>query len=107
MPSKLPKKLPAQAAEGAARRDSRQTLHRKGGIVHHEVRIEGKLNGFWGAFAAIVFLLLLGVVFVLGLATITVLLWIACGAILLAMISAFFRMFTGTSRRRPPPDSRP
>ena len=84
----------------------RRAVRGRDGVVHHEVRIDGKLTGFWGALAAIMFLILLEVVFVLGLVTITVLLWIACGAVLLAMLAAVLRMLTGTSERRPPPDLR-
>ena len=96
--------MPSKSPQPLTTRPARRAPHRRGDVIHHEVHIEGKLTGFWGAVAAVVFLLLLGVVFLLGLATITVVLWIACGALLLAMVTAVFRALTGTSGARPPRD---
>ena len=97
MSSKRSQPLANRSANGAPRQG--------GDLTHREVRIEGQLNAFWSAVAAIVFLLMLGVIFVLGLVTITIVLWLACGAILLALVVAFVRAIAGTFGRRFPPDS--
>jgi hypothetical protein len=98
MPAKLPAKGAAQPTQQAGRRVALRKQDRAPGGIHHEARIEGQLSGVWGGLAAIVFLLLLGVIFVLGLLTLTVVLWLALGAVLLAIITACLRLLSGTSK---------
>ena len=95
--------MPSKPPQPLTKHQSRRVAHRGGDVIHHEVRIEGKLAGFWGAVAAVILLMALVVVFLLGLATLTVALWLACGALLLAIAAAVIRAFTGgaASRRSP------
>ena len=94
MPSKPPQPLIKSSSACAARQ--------RGDIIHHEVRIEGQLSGFWGAIAAILILLSLMAVFVLGLLTLTVGLWIACGVLLVGLVGVVGRALFGGRTHRPP-----
>jgi Flp pilus assembly protein TadB len=97
----MPSKRPSARNRPVRRDDSR----RPGEVFHHAVRIEGKLSGFWGVVAALVCAAALLAVLVLGLMTLTVVLWIACGALLLAIVTALFRALTRRTvgMSRPPP----
>lgn len=103
MPSKLLVKFHRQEPDRLITRDSRETNRPNRSVTHHQVHIEGKLTGFWGALVAVALLLLFGIVFVLGLATITVVLWVACTLVLATVLRAVLRMIRGKSRRRSPP----
>ena len=76
-----------------------KTTKSSNGLVHYEFHFEEKLSGFSGAIVGILLLLALGAMFLLGLATLTVLLWVACGAIVFAVIGAGTRALFGGSKR--------
>ena len=68
------------------------------GVTHYEFHFEEKLSGLSGAIVGILLLLALGAMFLLGLATLTVLLWIACGAIVFAAVGAGIRALFGGAK---------
>jgi hypothetical protein len=87
--------MPSKPAKQLASRPTRPSHPLGRGLIHHQVHIEAKLSGFWGV---LVLMSQLAVVFIFGLATLTLALWLACGATLVALLRALLcKKTTGTS----------
>lgn len=101
----MPSNLPQRSGPPAGPHDAGQ--RRSGTNFAYEIRSERKLGG---VAAALLGVLLLGAVLaflILGVITITIVLWLAFGLLLLSIIAAVFRRVLGLGRGSAPgPDRR-
>lgn len=96
----MPSNLPQRSGPPAGSHDAGQ--RRFGTSVVYEIRRERK---FGAVAAALLSVLLLGALLaflILGVITITIALWLACGLLLLSIIAAVFRRVLGFGRGSAP-----